>query len=358
MSWKKLNECSEIWDKPVLGSEEQKDGKRYMALCIDLVNRNPYRGIARQIIDRRGSPDIPGFLDRSKLIIVESYDLLNWKIIGDLAMKGLEKVISELLGDAKDEKDFIGLEDPDILVDESGKKHVYFTIPFKYKISHGVTDVHRYDVYVGHAEGNNLEQLTATKPVLGRVDNKIVGFKEICPSPIVNNGERFVLAETFVDRDGERKYSAISVSKARNLSKKWEYKKLVHDPEKESKYWCRGHSSPCRIFDPALLSSGKYLVGIMNGRETTEEIEGKKHYRKFRPGLFLFDAKSGDIVWVDNEPLLEDPIATTITFASELVCLNKKEAILYAHPNDSFVRAYKLNLQKIKERLPEDLKNF
>ncbi len=345
MGWKKLNEEVEFWEKPVLGTENQKDGKRFMALCIDPKSKNPYRGIVRQIIDRQGSPDIPGFLDKSKLIIVESYDLLNWEIIGDLNLKRLEKIILKLLNNQQDKKEFIGLEDPDILVDNNGKRHVYFTIPFRYK------EIDWHDVYVGHAEGDSLENLTATMPVLGKVNEEIAGFKEICPSLILDNGKRLVLAETFVNRDVERKYSAISVSKARNLFEKWSYIKLVHDPEKESKKWCAGHSSPCRFFDPSILKRKDYLVGIMNGREPTEQINGKRYYRKFRPGLFLFDNDSGDIIWIDNEPLLEDPIATTITFASELICLNEKEAILYAQPNDSFVRAYKLDLKKIKNRL-------
>ena len=346
MVWKKLNQYVKILDKPVLGSEKQEDGKRYMALCIEPKSKNPYRGIAREIINRQGSPDIPGFLDKSKLIIVESYDLLNWEIVGDLKLKKLEKIIIKLLKNQQDKKEFIGLEDPDILVDESGTKHVYFTIPFKYK------EMDWYDVYVGHAEGDSLDNLTVTLPVLEKINEEISGFKEICPSPILNNGGRFVLAETFVNRGVERKYSAISVSKAKNLFEKWNYIKLVHDPEKESKKWCAGHSSPCRFFDANMLKHGKYLVGIMNGREPTEEINGKKYYKKFRPGLFLFDNESADIIWIDNEPLLEDPIATTITFASELICLNKKEAILYAQPHDSFVRAYKLDLEKIKKKLP------
>lgn len=349
MAWKKLNNYADMWEKPVLGSEKQEDGRRFMALCVDPTSKTPYRGIARQVIDRQGSPDVPGFLDRSKLIIVESDDLLIWRIKCDLNIKGIYEVIKELNSNGSDEKEFIGFEDPDILVDETGKKHVYFTIPFRYKGKDW------YDVYVGHAEGHSLEGLIATKPVLEEVNSEIVGFKEICPSPITKKGARFVLAETFVDRGGERKYSAVSVSIAKNLSDVWVYKKIVHDPEKEDKKWCAGHSSPCRIFNPSFLSHKNYLVGIMNGREPTKKVDGGKIYGKFRPGLFLFDGKSGDIVWVANEPLFEDPAATTVTFASDLVYLSKDEAILYAHPNDSFVRAYRLKASKIKGLLPANL---
>ncbi len=345
MVWARLNKYVEMWKKPVLGSENKKDEKRYMALCIDSTSKDPYRGIAREIIERKGSPDIPGFLDRSKLIIVESYDLLNWNIIEDLDINGINEIVEKLLGNTKNKKEFIGLEDPDILVDDSGKKHVYFTIAFKYK------KMDLYDVYVGHAIGDGLDQLVAKMPVLGKVNNEIVGFKEICPSPVENKDGRFVLTETFVNKGKNKKYSAISVSKAKPISNKWDYIKLVHDPLKESRKWCAGYSSPCRIFDQSLISHNRNLLGIMNGREKTEEVNGNEYYGKFRPGLFLFNPESGDIVWVDNEPLFEDPFATTITFASELMPLNNKEAILYAHINDSFVRAYKLNLEKIKERI-------
>jgi hypothetical protein len=71
--------------------------------------------------------------------------------------------------------------------------------------------------------------------------------------------------------------------------------------------------------------------------------------------MFLYDPDTKDIVWIADKPLLEDPIATTITFASDLVYLDNKNTILYAHPNDSFIRAYRLNVSKIKELLPKAL---
>lgn len=341
MAWKKLNEYAQIWKKPVLGSEDRKDGKRYMALCVDPASKSPYRGIARQVTERVGNVDIPGFLDMSKLVVVESYDLLRWEVVRDLEIGMLESAIRAL----PHSKRFMGPQDPDILTDNKGLKHIYFTIPLKYP------NKAEQDVYLGHAEGDSLQNLRATNPVLGKVNAEIVGFKEICHVPIRDNGQNFILAETFVNRGKERRYSAISLLEIKSSLDNWEYIKLVHDPENEKRKWCAGHSSPCRIFAPDYLSHNGYLVGIMNGREPTKKINGKRVYGKFRPGLFLFDNKSGDIVWIDNEPLLEDPIATTVTFASDLVYLTDKEAILYAHPNDSFVRAYKLNLGKIKKRL-------
>lgn len=342
MAWKKLNECVDMWEKPVLGTENQKDGKRFMALCVDPTSENPYRGIARQVIKRQGNQDVPGYVDKSKLIIVESNDLLKWTVISDLKINKIDDSINIL---KKEELNFIGLEDPDILIDDQGIKHLYFTIPFKYK------NKDWYDVYVGHAFGKELSTLKSENYVLSKVDDEIVGFKEICPMPFNVDGKQLVMAETFLDRGEIRKFSAVSLIEAKDHYKKWNFLKLIHDPEKEKREWCAGYSSPCRVFKPDFLTHKGYLVGLMNGREKTKEINGQKMYGKFRPGLFLFDVKSKEIVWLANEPLLEDPIATTITFASDIVYLNNKEAILYAHPNDSFVRAYKLKSSKIKALL-------
>src|SRR3989344_608414 len=116
MAWKKLNNYADIWDSPVLGTEEQKDGKRFMALSLDAKSKNPYQGIARQVIERQGSPDVPGFLDKSKLVIVESNDLLSWKVVSDLEIKGIQKIADGL---TEKGKKFIGLEDPDIIAENN-----------------------------------------------------------------------------------------------------------------------------------------------------------------------------------------------------------------------------------------------
>ena len=343
MVWKKLNNWVEILDKPVLGTEKQEDGKKFMALCIDPTSKNPYRGIARQVTERQGNQDVPGYVDKSKLVLVESEDLLKWTVVSDLKINKIDDSINIL---KKEELNFIGLEDPDILIDNQGTKHLYFTIPFKYKNQDG------YDVYVGHAFGKELDSLKSENHVLSKVNKEIVGFKEICALPFNVGGKRLVMAETFVDRGGLRKFSAVSLIEAKDSYKKWNFLKLIHDPEKEKREWCAGHSSPCRIFKPDFLTHKGYLVGLINGREKTKKNHGQKMYGKFRPGLFLFDVNSEEIVWLANEPLLEDPLATTITFASEIVYLNKDEAILYAHPNDSFIRAYRLKASKIKTLLP------
>ena len=85
-----------MWEYPVLGSEDQKDGKRFMALCIDPTSKNPYMGIARQVTHRKGSPDVEGFVDRSKLVSVKRNNLLNWEVVADLKIIGLEEMIKDL----------------------------------------------------------------------------------------------------------------------------------------------------------------------------------------------------------------------------------------------------------------------
>jgi hypothetical protein len=350
MAWKKLNSAVEMWETPCLGTVEVKEGERFMALCVDPSSKNPYVGLARHVTKRIGDVDALGYTDKSKLVIVKSANLLKWEIIRDLEIKGIEGIVETLEGEGKE---FLGLEDPDVLTDEKGNKHVYFTIPFRIETT-SLNDTDRYEICVGHAEGKGLDKLKATKPVLAGINNEIRGFKEICLVPSLSDsdvGYKFFLAETFVARPTGG-FSAIGIVRAESFGGRWAYEKLVHNPEEEKRKWCAGYSSPCRIFNPSLLRHGRLMVGIMNGREPTEVINGSRRYGKFRPGLFLYNPKTGEIPWVAPEPLFKDPDATTITFASELVPFDSEHGLLYAHPNDSFVRAYRLNYERIKKMLP------
>ncbi len=334
MAWEKLNNYVKMWKEPVLGSENQKDGKKYMALCIDPSSKNPYRGIARQVTKRKGNVNLAGFVDMSKLILVESNNLLKWTIIRDLQINGIKEIIKKL---KNKETYFIGLEDPDIFVDKTGKKHIYFTIAYKYKNKKG------HKLFLGHAIGNSLEKLEATNPV-------IANNKEVAISPIKNKDFRYILAESW---EGNHK-EGISLLKAKDMGSRWKFERLVFNPKKHSYPWCKGYASPCRIISPSMITlNDNLLLGICTGNSGEYIKEGKKYRGNFEPGLFLFNPKTGDIPWIDKEPLFKDPKATTITFASELISINNHEILLYAHPNDSFVRAYKINLEKIKEKLSD-----
>jgi len=68
----------------------------------------------------------------------------------------------------------------------------------------------------------------------------------------------------------------------------------------------------------------------------------------------FFNPKTEEISWVSEEPLFEDPDATTITFASDFIQTSKNFGILYCHVNDSFVRGYKVNLKGLRKLLPID----
>jgi hypothetical protein len=338
MAWKKLNSTVSYWDKPVLGSINGKNP--IMALAIDKKSR-PLKGIVRIITKRKGNVDAVGFVDRNKLAIVKSNNGLKWKIIEDLKIRGIEKIIKSLEG--KD-KYFIGLEDPDIW-QEKNIKHVYFTIAFKLKNKIG------FKVYLGHAQGKGLDSLKATKPILKPLKN-IDGFKESCFLPKKENTKYTMLNEALLFGGMEKGTSVISLSTSKHLNKGWKKIKIVLDPRKIKYSWISGHASPVRIFNKYLISHKGLLLGIVNGREKSIHKKGKTIYGKFRPGLFLFNPKTLEIPWISPKPLFEDPKATTITFASDFLPLNDKEDILYCHVNDSFVRAYKFNLKELKKLLP------
>ena len=105
---RKLNEAISYYVEPAYGSVNSK--KLVMALAVDKKSKKPLRGIIRIITKRKGNVDIPGFVDMSKLILVESSDGLKWKKVKDLKINGIDKVIKKF---SKKNNYFIGLEDPD-----------------------------------------------------------------------------------------------------------------------------------------------------------------------------------------------------------------------------------------------------
>ena len=260
----KLNNAVSYYSTPSLGKID--GSQRMMALSVDKTTSKPYLGIARKITRSQGNVDVPGFVDESKLVLVESKDALTWRETGDLQIKGIQKIIDKISGKAKY---FIGLEDPDIWVDDLRKKHVYFTIAFKLKERLG------YKVYLGHAQGNSLDNLIATTPVLGPIGKGVDGFKEASISPIVTGKGRLNLNE-FLLWDPYEGISAISVSLARDMSKPWKYLRTAFDPRKTNYSWIAGHASPCAILPKDFASKKDLLVCIVNGREKTKTINGQR----------------------------------------------------------------------------------
>ena len=101
-----------------------------------------------------------------------------------------------------------------------------------------------------------------------------------------------------------------------------------------------------------VIEQGK-LLGVINGREANQKIEnGSIKYGMFSIGLFIYDYENGKIDWVSPEPFIQDSEATTITFASQFVETKQGEGILYAHIDDSFIRAYTLKAEQIRRLLP------
>ena len=140
------------------------------------------------------------------------------------------------------------------------------------------------------------------------------------------------------------------------MGKNWKFERLVFDPRKHGKPWCAGYASPCKILSQSTINvSNNLLLGFCTGNSGEYFKDGKKYRGDFEPGLFLFNPKTGEIPWIAENSLFKDPKAKTITFASEVIPLNEKELILYAHPNDSFIRAYRINLKELKKLLPKSI---
>jgi len=323
-----------MYPEPALGSVDENI--RYMALTVDystLNNKIKY-GLARQITKSVGDIDKPGFVDESKLIVVKSGDLLKWEKDSDLKINGIEKIIDKL---SKKDRYFIGLEDPDIWIDEKTNiKHIYFTIAFKYKEQKG------HKLYLGHAQGKELISLSATKPV---IENN----KEIAISPIKNKNFRYILTESWTNKSEE----GIGLLKAKDMDKDWKFIGLALKPKEEDFSWCSKYASPCKLIDSSYTNIKDNLLSICTGHAQRQIKNGVEYRGDFLPGLFLFNPKTGEIPWIDSEYWFKDPDARIITFASDFIKISEEKGILYCHINDGFVRAYEVNLKELGKYVKE-----
>jgi hypothetical protein len=334
----KINNIVSMYPKPAFGTV--REDIRYMALAVDgsTFDKKIKLGLAREITKSTGNVDTPGFVDQSKLIIVKSNNLLTWEKYSDLKINGIEKIINEL---SNSSQYFIGLEDPDIWIDEKKLKHIYFTIAFKYKEGKG------YKIYLGHAQGKDLENLTATKPV---IENQ----KEIAISPIKNQDYRYILAESWENKSEE----GTGLLKAKDMTKNWEFKELALNPKEKSSLWDSKYASPCKIIDSSYTNINDNLLGICTGHSQRQIKNGVEYRGDFLPGLFLFNPKTGEIPWIDSKPLFKDPDARIITFASDFIPLpkSKDKYLLYCHINDGFVRVYEVNLKELGKYVKDRIK--
>jgi hypothetical protein len=135
------------------------------------------------------------------------------------------------------------------------------------------------------------------------------------------------------------------------MGKSWKYGKTVFHPADHKIKWIAGHASPGPLLPKSFIDMGNdKVLGIINGREANKRMpNGNTKYGMFSIGLFLYDYEKGKIDWVSPKPFIIDSEAVTITFASQFVETNRGKGILYAHVDDSFVRAYTINEKDLKK---------
>ena len=318
--------------------------KHVMAVTLDPSSKNP-KGIIRCITSRSGEVGVKGNLDRSELHLFAGESLERFVIGERLQIRNEDEVIGSLT-----EKgwDFIGLEDPDIFIDDKdGLMHVYFTIPIKPPKS-----TEKIKIHLGHAVGKRLDSLEMTKPVLldeGMADESA---KEVSIAPVNSKGIRLNLIESR-DRRPDETYSVVKVATTEDMGKPWKFGDTVFHPAEHKIPWIGGHASPGPLLPKSFIDVGENkLLGVMNGREANQRVGGNIKYGMFSVGLFIYDYEQGKIDWVSPQPLIQDSKAVTITFASQFVETKPGEGILYAHVDDSFVRAYTLYADGIKSIVP------
>jgi hypothetical protein len=245
--------------------------------------------------------------------------------------------------------EFIGLEDPDIFIDENNTLHLYFTIPIK-PLAKGTGNKTR--IHLGHAVGKNLSSLVMTEPVLK--DTGEYCAKELCVAPVNSAGFRYNLIESR-DRQSETHYSTVQAAIAKDMGAPWEYGPVVFHPKTSGRAWIAGHASPGPLLPRSFIDIGEHkLLGLINGCEADKRSGDQIVYGSFSIGLFIYDYENGKIDWVSPEPLIQDTESRgrRITFASQFVETKPGEGILYAHVDDSFVRAYTLFEDGIRTLLP------
>lgn len=317
--------------------------KHLMALTLD-PSSDYKRGVVRCVTSRTGDPGVKGNIDRSELCLVFGDSLEHFSLGEKLNIGNADAVIAEL---GEGEWDFLGLEDPDIIIDpDTGLMHLYFTMPFRSMDPAKEEGV----VHLGHAIGKDLDSLQMTVPAV-HGDRKH-SAKELSLAPKNKRGIRRNLVESSIVKNRVH-YSTVRIADARGLGTPWELGETILYPKETGIRWVAGHASPGALFSKVFVDIGEgKMVGLLNGRGANRLVGGKTVYDPFRIGLFIYDYENGKIDWVSPKPLIEDSEAKNITFASYFVETEPGEGVLYAHVDDSFVRAYTLYAGGIRELLP------
>ena len=333
-----------------LGKVIETDNQFSHVMAITLDPTSEYKdGVLRCITSRGGDIAIAGNIDRSELHRISGKSLEKFTIGQRLKIKNEEKITKELNSRGLD---FLGLEDPDIFIDEdTGLTHLYFTMPFHHR-KIGI----KSSTYLGHAVGENLDSLEMTKPVL-MTDSAGSGAKEVSIVPKNKSGYRYNLIESSKNEE-DFVYSTVRVVISHDMGKPWEFSHIAFHPKEHNISWIAGHASPGPLFPKNFIDVGDgKLLGIINGCEANKRIGKDVKYGNFSIGLFIYDFENGKIDWVSPKPFIQDSEAgkdggRAITFASQFVLTKPGEGILYAHVDDSFVRAYTLSAEQVKLLLP------
>lgn len=333
--------------KTVMDATKIDHCKHVMALTL-VPNKTAkvHEAVVRLITGRDGDVDIEGFVDTSELSRASLGKDGTFQLSKLLKISNSDAVINSL---KQPGEELLGLEDPDCWEDpETGLLHLYFTIALHSSINSQTR------VYLGHAEGDDIEHLTMTEPVLSSIEGcgAVVGTKEVCIPPPSSNGARNYLIEGSADRYGNI-FSVVQLAIGNQPGPPWELGPIVlHPVDTGIPYWCSGHASPAPLFAREFIDVGQNkCVGFLNGREPNRIEDNQTFLGEFAVGLFVYDYEQGKIEWVSQKPVLKDPLACKgITFAS---CLHitGDEAHLYAHTDDSFIRSYQIKKKSLREYL-------
>ncbi|MFA6982028.1 MAG: hypothetical protein WC243_03345 [Patescibacteria group bacterium] len=327
-------------ERPTKVIEADEQYKLVMAITLDKESGYS-RGILRCITSRVGEFQIGGTIDKSELHWVNKEPSGTYKIGEKVLIKNEDEMMSTL---AVEGTQFLGLEDPDIYYDEKEKLyHLYFTIPFIHNVRRSII---KSRIHLGHAVGPSLDELEMTPPVLS--SDGVYRAKEVSIPPVNKDGFRYCLVESSDIVDDDR-YSVVRTAKAMQLGGRWEYGDIVFHPAECGLEWIGGHASPGPLLPKDFIDVGEgKLLGFMNGREANQEVGNKTLYGTFSVGLFIYDYEKGVIDWVSPVPFIQDSEAKTITFASQFVYTGEGSGVLYAHGDDSWVRAYDISVEGIK----------
>lgn len=314
--------------------------KHVMALALN--PQTSYRdGVIRCITNREGDVAVSGFLDHSELHYVLGASEYQYEIGERVRIEDEAKVLEEITPEGYE---CIGFEDPDLVVDDTGTLHLYFTIPLLHR------PTFTFRIYLGHASGSDINSLVMRDPVL---QDPKRSAKEVSIAPIASDGVYRHLIESNASGTEHTSYSTIRVAK--EFEHGWEFGETIFHPAHAGIDWAGGHASPGPLIPSSFIDLGKgKVLGFVNGREADRVEREQVVFGTFSVGLFIYDYEHGEIPWVSPQPVIQDSEATTITFASQFIETAPGEGILYAHVDDSFVRAYRLTADSLTSLLPPD----